>query len=109
VLNSVVLQGLWSDFKFRAVLKKCGAWYLGFAGALSQSCIERQLIMLSPSMQWMFSALLACLKEPGSESDHSCASDTKIRNISGCTLASPEGLHGILCKYRGNSTFALPE
>jgi hypothetical protein len=65
--------------------------------------------MLSPSMQWMFNAFLACLKEPGSESDHSPASNTKIHNISGFTSASPEGLYGMLCKYRGNSTFALFE
>ena len=43
VLNSLVLQGFWPDFKFRAVLKKCGAWYLGFAGAMLQNCIEQHL------------------------------------------------------------------
>jgi hypothetical protein len=64
--------------------------------------------MLSP-MQWMFSAFLAYLKEPESESDHSPASNTKILNMSGFSLASHEGLHGLLCKYRGNSTFALFE
>jgi len=63
--------------------------------------------MLSP-MQWMFNAFLAYFKEPGSESDLSPASNTKIHNISGSTLASPEGLRG-LYKYRGNSTFALFE
>ena len=64
--------------------------------------------MLSP-MQWMFSDFLAYLKEPGSESDLSPASNTKIYNISGFFLAFHEGLHGLLCKYRGNSIFALFE
>jgi hypothetical protein len=32
-------------------------------------------------MQWMFRAFLAYLKEPGSESDHSSAFNTKIHNI----------------------------
>jgi hypothetical protein len=64
--------------------------------------------MLSP-MQWMFSAFLAYLKEPGSESDHTPASNTKIHNISDFTVTSPESLYGMLCKYRGNSTFTLFE
>jgi len=65
--------------------------------------------MLSPSMEWMFNAFLAYLKEPGSESDHSPASNTKIHNISDFSVASPGGLYGMLHKYRGNSTFTLLE
>ena len=64
--------------------------------------------MLSP-MQWMFSAFLAYLKEPGSDSYLSPASNTKIHNMSGFFLAYHKGLYGLLCKYRGNSTFALFE
>lgn len=65
--------------------------------------------MLIPSMQWMLRAFLVYLKEPGSESDHLSTSNTKIQNMSGFTLASSEGLHGMLCKYKGNFTFTLFE
>ena len=65
---------------------------MGFAGAVLQNCIEQQFRVNHVKSFYAMDvcAFLAYLKEPGSESDHSRVSNTKIHNTG--LFISPSGI-----------------